>query len=180
MRGVLLNGFLVYLFLFIHPVNAKEENKYSVDEELWISILDNNYKRVELALSRGAYVDTPMMSIRGMEKYQQKLALPAFNNATPLIYAILKNDLKLVKYLVDKGANINLRTGTNFPIIYYATDINNFPIFKYLLSKGAIIPLEVESVFGKQNLHSLAVISDRKSTRLNSSHTDISRMPSSA
>ena len=38
--------------------------------------------------------------------------------------------------------------------------------------------LFIEQVAGM--FHALALVEDRKSTRLNSSHTDISRMPSSA
>ena len=51
-----------------------------------------------------------------------------------------------------------------------------------LLAPGTSYPLTADKVTGwvKERGTALLLFADRKSTRLNSSHTDISRMPSSA
>lgn len=51
--------------------------------------------------------------------------------------ACMHGKIKLVKYLIDKGANVNLRDHNGFSAIMNAV-MNRFkPVFIYLLAKGA-------------------------------------------
>ena len=70
-----------------------------------------------------------------------------------------------------KGTLINFKL--KFPEF---TEGNNFP-FPYF---ELITPLDIFDQVDIQNNLEKVAFQDRKSTRLNSSHTDISRMPSSA
>ena len=75
---------------------------------------------------------------------------------------------------VFTGNNANDGTGTPLRTAFQIIDQN----FANIAAGNATIPnnAPVQSVAGRTG----NVILDRKSTRLNSSHTDISRMPSSA
>ena len=60
--------------------------------------------------------------------------------------------------------------------------IFDWSVFKSLMSHGDIGFAEsyIRGEWDSSNLKTILELADRKSTRLNSSHTDISRMPSSA
>ena len=60
---------------------------------------------------------------------------------------------------------------------YWKENINHADFIKYV-SIGKIESVRTELYRAKEDMGSIGT--DRKSTRLNSSHTDISRMPSSA
>jgi len=66
-----------------------------------------------------------------------QINLPGFNGQRPIHMACYRGDDKLVKKLVDHGADVNL--GTNFgetPIIS-AAQAGSLPLFDYLLNNGA-------------------------------------------
>lgn len=58
---------------------------------------------------------------------------------TPLEYSIYKKHYKIVKLIVDKGANINYPDKYGIRPIEYAMQIQNIQICKYLYEKGALI-----------------------------------------
>ena len=58
---------------------------------------------------------------------------------TPLEYAIYKKHYKIVKLIVDNGANINYPDKYGVRPIEYAMHIQNIQICKYLYEKGALI-----------------------------------------
>ena len=78
------------------------------------------------------------------------------------------NDLNAVRMMIGPAVMYAATTGLTF-VVATAVMISIDP----WLTLYSLVPLPFVSI-------SVAVFGDRKSTRLNSSHTDISRMPSSA
>ena len=83
---------------------------------------------------------------------------------------LLKFHVKGDKYRLDNG--VKPRPVAD-DLIYNSGNTYSIPLFLYRIELGSSIHPEHIDAFHRGN-------QDRKSTRLNSSHTDISRMPSSA
>jgi ankyrin repeat protein len=69
-----------------------------------------------------------------------------------LVYASYNNNLQMVKYLVEIGANVNAvsndnRLGHNSTPLKYAAIQNNFEMVDYLVENGANVQLYRESLF---------------------------------
>ena len=124
-------------------------------------------------------VPAPLSSVRDLK---------AFDNATGQPFASLLVVRKLAAKTASNGnpffsADLGDRTGT-----FGCTVFSDNPAFELLKSagEGAVVRVEgkIDYFQGRLSpkLGKISVLSeaDRKSTRLNSSHTDISRMPSSA
>lgn len=56
---------------------------------------------------------------------------------TPLVHAIQVNNLPIIKYLINAGANVNHTDIDGFSPIYYTLRSNNLPIAKMLIEAGA-------------------------------------------
>jgi ankyrin repeat protein len=58
---------------------------------------------------------------------------------TPLYNAVLKQNVKIVKYLIEKGADIDYDSGglDNDNIVLAAVKVENFEILKILVEAGA-------------------------------------------
>jgi ankyrin repeat protein len=54
---------------------------------------------------------------------------------TPLMFAITKKYFDIAKFLIDKGADVNLQTYHGNTALHYAIHYNEFA--KYLIEKGA-------------------------------------------
>ena len=99
---------------------------------------------------------------------------------SPLHIAVKRNSGKIIKLLLKNGSNPNLRDKDGKTPLHYACSLASV---KILLASGA--KPGIKEKHGKlaqdfiANQEAVKLL-DRKSTRLNSSHTDISRMPSSA
>lgn len=74
--------------------------------------------------------------------------------ATPLILATLKGNRNIVKWLVEKGANINARNWQGHSPLQYACSKGWKDIVVYLLDKGADI--NVKDNRGDTSIHRLA------------------------
>ena len=91
--------------------------------------------------------------------------------------------LASVKYLIEElGADPNMRDNDGYTPLHHAAARGDNEMIMYLVSKGADVKAVARSGQTTADMANGPVqrLSDRKSTRLNSSHTDISRMPSSA
>jgi ankyrin repeat protein len=56
---------------------------------------------------------------------------------TTLIYAVQNSHIKIVKYLIDVGINIDAKALNGFTAIYYALIKNNYKMVECLLKAGA-------------------------------------------
>ena len=69
--------------------------------------------------------------------YINKYEGDSFNlgGATPLMFAIFKSNTKIVKQLIDKGANVKARDNEGTPVFLYACGFGNGNIIRMLLVK---------------------------------------------
>lgn len=70
---------------------------------------------------------------------------------TPLFCAVEKSDLEMIKYLIEKGADVNAYNKNGATALHIAADLE---IVKLLVEKGAY--LDVNDDDGKIPLHSAA------------------------
>ena len=96
--------------------------------------LDNNITSIEKLLERGANIN----HISGRK-----------TNKTPLIAAVQKNDLTLVEWLVNRGAQVNVKNIYGCTALDIAIAENYEEIQRFLIAKGA------HYTFGKRYLASL-------------------------
>ncbi|MDR2943240.1 MAG: ankyrin repeat domain-containing protein [Treponema sp.] len=72
--------------------------------------------------------------------YRYPLSKKYADGMTPLLYASKWNNFELIKLLVEKGANINLRASNGNTALTIAQINGNNEIYKYLIEHGAIEP----------------------------------------
>lgn len=89
-----------------------------------------------------------------------------YNNDTPLLLAVSRNNIQLVKLLLDNGANPNVVNNEKISPLIRSCLNGNFIISKMLIECGADINFIYESMFSCTPLY-LTVIN---------SHTDITRL----
>ena len=103
-----------------------------------------------------------------------------------ILLAALNNRMDAVKTLLDHGANIEDKAPDGTTVLNVAIVNAYYDLASMLLDRGANPNAEdprgsaLHSVIWLRKPGTSWEAADRKSTRLNSSHTDISRMPSSA
>jgi len=56
---------------------------------------------------------------------------------TPLIAAVMNDDLDIVKFLIEKGANIDAKTSLGYCVLFFAMCLPSIKIFRMLIEKGA-------------------------------------------
>lgn len=61
--------------------------------------------------------------------------------ATPLVVAITKGDIEIVKKFIEYGAEVNVKTNDKTPLMY-ASRSNKLEIVKYLIEKGADVKIK--------------------------------------
>ena len=81
--------------------------------------------------------------------------------------------------LVNNAKDFHAETGVNGRVNIYDNNGNHIMHFEHRSAHGAFLSNQVNGKYGTGKPKK-PTSTDRKSTRLNSSHTDISRMPSSA
>lgn len=65
--------------------------------------------------------------------------LDKYDNYSPLMRAVVKQNIELVSLLIERGANLNVKTPESMTPLWIATKCNDIKIVKLLLSKGAHI-----------------------------------------
>jgi ankyrin repeat protein len=64
-------------------------------------------------------------------------------NCTPLYAAIASGELKMVKWLVNQGIDVNVKHVCGSTPLYYAIERNYYNIAHYLINKGAIVDSKI-------------------------------------
>jgi len=91
------------------------------ENALWLATSSGNQEKTRALADAGAKLD-----VRGGEYL-----------STPLGNAVLQEDIDLVRYLLRKGADVNIRSKTNSSPANYAVGKGNLEILKLLKSAGA-------------------------------------------
>jgi len=80
-------------------------------------------------------------NIEVMEKYKISINSYSTNGFTALSQATFRCDFKLVKYLVENGANVNLTSADRLRPLQLAVIKDRLDIVKYLVENGADVNL---------------------------------------
>jgi len=139
------------------------------DTPLSIAIQKGNLAMVELFLEKGnctpdttvhrmpialyAYSQGRAPVMKAIIERGAKLNAAAHNGYTLLTYAIKKNDLATVSYLIEKGASIEVQYSSMTPVIY-AARLGSYKIMQLLMDKGADVMKTDDE--GQSLLHILA------------------------
>ena len=107
---------------------------------------------------------------------QPAAASPGRSLREELFEAIEADNAETLLRLLKAGVHFNARNDEGETALYAAAEQGRLALVQLLLTHKADVMARTSN--GETALHAAAI--DRKSTRLNSSHTDISRMPSSA
>lgn len=146
----------IVMLLVEHGADVNSQDRYG-SSPLRKAIWKNNIKIAEYLIDRGADVnarnregDTLLMyTIKNRVRFEfvrllieNDADLNAGNNNDflPLRAAILNQRMETIRYLVENGANINVRD-TEFTPLDEAIRENNFEIFKFLVDNGADVNL---------------------------------------
>ena len=91
-----------------------------------------------------------------------------------------KNGIELAKYIWEQKLPIKVIILTGYADFAYAQSAVKFNVVDYVIKAGAFDGLLEAVEKAKERIQKRKEEQDRKSTRLNSSHRSLSRMPSSA
>lgn len=117
MKSFLMNK-LISMKLNIKFVKIKMG---SADSKLKNAIENDEINKVQKLLQKGFDIN------KGINK----------EHNTCLIYASYKNRLEIVRFLLEKGADVNACNNEGFTALMYASRNNNFEVVCLLLEKGA-------------------------------------------
>ncbi len=73
------------------------------------------------------------------------------NERTLLMWAVKANEYEMVKFLLEKGADLNRQDKFGYSAIMFAVIMRNLPIVSLCMSKGA--DLQLKTVDGKTAMH---------------------------
>ena len=131
-----LNKYLILIpLLFITSTYAKD-----IDLELFNAALRGELLNVQLLLKSGANIETTRNSVQ----------------ATPLNAASQSGHIKIVRYLISKGASVNSVDGTGSTPLYLASDMEHYEIVKLLLEAKA----NVNKIHSKSGASALTMAVD--------------------
>lgn len=108
-------------------------NKRSIDDAFALSLANNNFAIAKYLLSEGA-------NINHREKDGDTLLIQAAGNNE--VFINFKNAYKAVQFLVENGADLNIKGGMNSTALIWAIDNEKFKIAKYLIKKGADVNIK--------------------------------------
>jgi ankyrin repeat protein len=169
------NYVMMYFYLKAHPEYIIYPVSTGNRTLLHAAVLKNKEKIVKLLVSEGAYINvlddkhmTPLLYAIKNKKYKIIDSLANTNTMnfyndgfTPLYYALSKNDYDMVKYLIDKGADVKVKDtyGDNC-LQHYLSFIENFvgyPKYEIIYRKhnSKIFDLLIESGADINNINKL-------------------------
>ena len=123
-------------------------NEYNPGEEIIRLLIENNadvnlqdnkkYSALTYAIINN-YINIVKILV---ELENTNINIIATDGSTPLITAAIENSYDIIKYLVDKGADLNIQDIYGNTALIIAADHEDIDIAKYLYDKGTNINLE--------------------------------------
>ncbi len=114
----------------------KSSNTYKKTYINLLSWIGFNYKKLnktDLALNANEAMEIAQIELSSNINNKRK------NGYTPLGFAASKGYINVVKYLIQKGADVDLQGVKRNTPLYHAGESNHIKVVKYLFSKGAEI-----------------------------------------
>ncbi|SFU45726.1 Ankyrin repeat [Pustulibacterium marinum] len=96
------------------------------------------------AIATAIMADAPMEDIQYLVSLKETdINTITHDGRTYIFWAAYKNNLPLVKYLVENGATVNLKDGHGIPLMNFATygKVTDVAMYDYLIAKGADVQL---------------------------------------
>jgi len=105
--------------------------------EVFEDIRNNNLNKIKTYVEQGG--DIHMIRDPTEDHTEDRdLFFGPYTGYNPLQYACVKNKPEIVKYLVDKGANVNSQDEVGSTPLHYSAE-SSLEIVKYLVNKGAYV-----------------------------------------
>lgn len=118
---------------------CEKRDGLELNKRLLATVQDGDFSKVKAVLNRCANIN----------------AQNDKDGCVPLHYASTMGDLEVVKYMVEKGADFNMKDNFEQTPLHLAAMYGKLEVVKYLKERGAI--LNVVDTFGATPLHSAAV-----------------------
>lgn len=160
--------------------NLNTKNQQKINAKFHNAILVNDIDKVKKYLSKGAQIDCknddgePATHVALKRKYIQLLellikkygadvnAVDSFDTNLILITCIKNKDLKILKFLIDCGANVNWARSNGLTPLHYCILKNYELACKYLLGAPRIDINAKENIFQRTSLHFACIKSNFK------------------
>ena len=113
----------------------------SFDEDLVYAIIQDNTATLESLNLSETMVNQPIPFTPKVRASPNSFVLPPVTFPTPLVYAICCRQPKTVKFLIEKGARLDVPVGTWYPI-HFAVATRDVRVVEAILSTGAESELE--------------------------------------
>ena len=136
-------------FLLLSGANANATNEYGVSA-LHLAMEKEDLILINLLVERGAKLEvrningyTPNSDLALMNLLVEKGAKvdgeDIYSGYTPLIWAVIKGNLKSAEFLLSEGANVNATTGYGRSALHFASveETDDFDLAKLLVENGA-------------------------------------------
>jgi len=108
------------------------------------NVLNNNYdprfiNRVLNIIIKYGYLEL-VKNLIECEEYKHCIDLNVkdINGQYPIIFAVDKGDHEIFQYLIDQGANVNVKTKNNIPLLLKAIKKNNVEIVKEIFNQSYV------------------------------------------
>ncbi|MDR1385312.1 MAG: ankyrin repeat domain-containing protein [Planctomycetaceae bacterium] len=132
---------------------SESKGDTSIQEKFWQAVAKGSLDDVKTLIEQGADTKTPYKN-DGWTPLPppSKIIIPE-NHWTPLYFAAAHNsNVDVLKYLVEKGANVNIKTDSGETPLHVAASTNsNVDVLKYLIEKGADV--NAKDMMGWTPLH---------------------------
>lgn len=134
------NGF--NLLMFAIDCNYYNLAQLLLDHGINVNFVNNsNDTALILALSKRANKNF----VENLVKKSKNLNVVNSNNETALSIAVENSDFNIVKLLLDHGADVNVGTFIDMPVIFYAISFQNDLIVQLLLSKNLDLNIKYDN-----------------------------------
>src|SRR2546423_12682760 len=104
-------------------------------ESLWYAAYQGDNDKIEKILNKGLH------DVNGLNYWQSDID-PNGWNRTPLHAAVLGSNLETVRYLLEKGADVNARTKYGDTPMHFAVEANSEAMIQLLMQYKADITLK--------------------------------------